>query len=71
MVDLLITQIFLTTPFTNTGNIMSNNQANEKIDSTEEAWETGLLGQSEEHVRVADPIDHEMILSSLRETKRM
>lgn len=50
---------------------MSNDQTNEKIESTEEAWETGLLGQSEEHVRVADPIDHEMILSSLRETKRM
>lgn len=50
---------------------MSNDQNNEKIESTEEAWETGLLGQSEEHVRVAEPCDHEAILKSLKEKMRM
>mgnify|MGYP003450604730 CR=1 FL=1 len=42
-----------------------NTQEKDKIEGTEYAWETGLLGQSEEHVKVAGRIDEGLINDAL------
>lgn len=37
----------------------------EKIESTAEAWESGLLGQSEEHARLATKVNEALLNESL------